>query len=121
MRGDDRIELRGVEVLLFCGVLPEEKVRRQPFRFDISIELDLGRSATTDNIDDTVNYAAVIDQLAELQNERFDLLERVAGRALEMILSDPKVEAAEISVHKMRPPVPHQVESTGVTMRRQRT
>jgi hypothetical protein len=37
----DRIELRGLRVLAYCGALPEEQVRRQPFSIDADIEADL--------------------------------------------------------------------------------
>ncbi len=117
----DRIEIRGFEIVLLCGVLPEEKVRRQPFRFDLNLEVDLGPSSQTDDLTDTVNYGTVIDDLAShLSSERFNLLERLAGRAAEIILENKLVNAVEVTVHKLRPPVPQQVSSTGVRIRRER-
>ena len=112
----DRIEIRGFEMVLLCGVLPEEKVRRQPFRFDLNLEVDLGPSSKTDDLTDTVNYGTVIDDLAS----RFDLLERLAGRAAEIVMGNKLVNAVEVTVHKLRPPVPQQVSSTGVRIRRER-
>ena len=118
----DRIEIRGFEMVLLCGVLPEEKVRRQPFRFDLNLEVDLGPPSMTDQLDDTVNYGVVIEQLAStLPAERFDLLERLAGRTAEIVLQNNLVNAVEVTVHKLRPPVPQQVSSTGVTIRRERS
>ena len=34
----DRIELRGLTVLALCGILPEERVRRQPFTVDLETQ-----------------------------------------------------------------------------------
>ncbi len=117
----DLIQVRSFELLLYCGVLPEETVRRQPFRFDIDIETDLHRPSETDDLADTVNYGQVLDTLAEtLQAERFELLERLAGRTAELVLANPLVSAVTVAAHKLRPPVPHHVASTGVKIRRER-
>lgn len=118
----DRIEILGLELLLYCGVLPEEKIRRQPFRVDLELELDLSAPAQTDDLDATVDYGKVIDLVAtRLEAERFDLLERAAGLIAELVLADESVSAVEVAVHKLRPPVPHHVQSTGVRLRRERT
>jgi len=117
----DLIQIRSFELLLFCGVLPEENVRRQPFRFDIDIEVDLRRASETDDLTDTVNYGEVLAQLSKaLEAERFDLLERLAGRTAELVLTNPLVSGVTVSAHKLRPPVPQHVESTGVKIRRER-
>ncbi len=116
----DRIQISGLELLLHCGVLPEETVRRQPFRFDIDVEMDLARPSETDVLTDTVNYGDVMALLSKtLTGERFWLLERLAGRTAELVLSDKRVNAVTVSVHKKRPPVPHTLESTGVVIRRE--
>jgi FolB domain-containing protein len=117
----DLIQIRSFELLLYCGVLPEEVLRRQPFRFDIDVEVDLQRPSQTDDLADTVDYGEVLETLAKtLQAERFDLLERLAGRAAELVLANPLVSAVTVAAHKLRPPVPHHVASTGVKIRRER-
>ena len=115
----DIIQIRGFELLLFCGVLPEEQERIQPFRFDIDIEVDMTRASETDELDDTVSYADVMDTLADsLGAQRFALLERLAGRTAELILENPLVLAVTVEIAKLRPPVPHTVNTTGVRLRR---
>lgn len=117
----DQIQIRNFKLLLFCGVLPEEKVRRQPFRLDIDIEVDLAAPSATDDLTDTVNYGEVLATLERvLEAERFELLERLAGRVVELIMENPLVAAVGVTVHKLRPPVPQNVESTGVQIRRER-
>jgi dihydroneopterin aldolase len=88
---------------------------------DIDIEVDLQRASRTDDLTDTVNYGAVLEQLSKtLESERFDLLERLAGRTAELVLTNPLVTAVTVSAHKLRPPVPQHVASTGVKIRRER-
>ena len=117
----DQIQIRNFKLLLFCGVLPEEKVRRQPFRLDIDIEVDLDSPSVTDDLTDTVDYGDVLATLERhLEAERFELLERLAGRAIELVMENSLVAAVSVTVHKLRPPVPQNVESTGVQIRRER-
>lgn len=119
---DDRIEVRGLELLVYCGVLPEEQARRQPFLFDLDLFLDLGPAGASDDLDDTVNYGAVIDSLAEtLASERFQLLERLATRVSELIFADTAATAVTVTVRKLRPPVAAHVDTTGVRIHRDRT
>ena len=117
----DVVEVRGLELLLYCGVLDEEQARRQPFRFDLDLHLDLGPAGQSDDLADTVNYGALIDLLVvTLPAERFQLLERLAARAAELALSYPSVDAITVRVRKLRPPVAANVATTGVRIHRTR-
>jgi dihydroneopterin aldolase len=118
----DRIEIRGLEMLVFCGVLPEEQARKQPFRFDVDLYVDLRPAGRSDELSDTVNYGAIADLLADnLGQERFLLLEKMAQRTAELILGSPLVEAVTVSVAKMRPPIPLHIDTTGVRIHRTRS
>ncbi|MDH3681459.1 MAG: dihydroneopterin aldolase [Acidimicrobiia bacterium] len=117
----DRIEVRGLELLVLCGVLPEEQARKQPFRFDLDLYLDLGAAGQSDELADTVNYGEIVDLLAaELGADRFFLLERMAERAAELVMTDPLVDEVTVTARKIRPPVPVHVDTTGVRIHRRR-
>jgi len=117
----DQIELRGLVASGFCGALPEEQERPQPLEIDIDILADLAQAGETDELDDTVDYGAVCDVVARVvTTERFVLLERLAARLAEMVLTDPRVDAVTVSVRKLRPPVPQQLATSGVRITRER-
>lgn len=117
----DQIEIRGLELLVYCGVLPEEQARRQPFLFDIDLHLDLVAAGATDDLDRTVNYGSLIDTLVDsLAAERFQLLERLSARVVELIFAHTAAEATTVSVRKLRPPVAAHVDTTGVRIHRRR-
>ena len=117
----DRIELRGLSVLALCGVLPEERVRRQPFTIDVDVFADLRAAGASDELDDTINYGALCDDIDAIgRNEQFGLLERFAQRIAEVVLTDARVDAVTVSVRKMRPPVPQQLDTSGVRIHRER-
>lgn len=117
----DRIELRGLTALGICGALAEEQERAQPLQVDLDILADLAPAGASDDLDDTVDYAAVC-QLVErvVTTERFQLIERLANRIAELILSDDRVEAVSVTVRKLRPPVAQVLSTCGVRITRSR-
>jgi dihydroneopterin aldolase len=115
----DLIEVRGLRVLALCGVLPEERVRAQPFEIDLDVEADLSSAGRTDDLDDTVDYGRLCAEVEKIATtEQFGLLERFAQRVADAVLADPKVDAVTVWIHKMRPPVPQHLDSSGVRIRR---
>jgi dihydroneopterin aldolase len=118
----DRIEVRGLELLVYCGVLPEEQARKQPFLFDLDLYMDLSVAGASDNLDDTANYGAIIDLLhATLNDERFALLERMAARVAELVFQHAAgVVELTVTARKLRPPVASHVDTTGVRIHRTR-
>jgi dihydroneopterin aldolase len=119
---DDRIEIRGLRVLGVIGVLPHEQEQAQPFEVDLDIEADLSDAGATDDLDDTINYGEVIERVAALfASEQHELLERVATRIAEEVLAVPGVNAVTVALRKLRPPVPHHVDTTGVRIRREQS
>jgi len=119
--GGDRIELRGLRALGVCGALPEEQERAQPLEVDLDIVADLSVAGESDDLDDTVDYGAVCELVERvITTERFRLLERLAGRIAELVLSDDRVRGVSVTVRKLRPPVAQMVDSTGVRITRAR-
>jgi len=111
--------LRGLRVTATCGVLPEEKARRQPFEVDVDVHADLGAASLSDDLADTVDYGALCALVAGIADgEAFDLLERFAGRIAEAVLAVPGVDAATVVVRKLRPPVPEDLATSAVRIHR---
>ena len=121
MADSDLIELRGLQVLGLCGILPEEQNRAQPIEVDIDIEADLAPAGASDDVQDTIDYSAIC-AIAEriISAERFDLLETLAQRLVEAVMADERALAVTVAVRKLRPPVPHHLDTCGVRIRRSR-
>jgi dihydroneopterin aldolase len=117
----DRIELRGLRVLARCGVLPFEQEQDQPIEIDLDLLCDLHPAGASDDLADTVDYGAVcavVEQVARAQPVA--LLERLAARLAEAVLAiDGRLDAVEIVVRKLRPPVAQQLATSGVRCVRQ--
>jgi dihydroneopterin aldolase len=118
----DRIEIRDLRVTGVHGVLPEERERAQPFSVDIAAWVDMEAAQQSDDLADTVDYGALATAAAEVVAGRsYQLLEALAGRlAGALLLVDPRLEAVEVTVRKLRPPLALDVGSTGVRVRRAR-
>ncbi|HEX7277045.1 MAG TPA: 2-amino-4-hydroxy-6-hydroxymethyldihydropteridine diphosphokinase [Acidimicrobiales bacterium] len=117
----DRIELRGLRVLGVHGALPEEQDRAQPFEVDLDVDVDLSVAGSSDHLSDTVDYGAVTAVAAAVVGgERFRLLERLAERIASSVTEvDPRIRAVTVTVRKLRPPLPADLTSAGVRIRRE--
>ena len=110
-----------MRALGICGALPEEQERRQPLEVDLDVVADLAPAGESDDLDDTINYGLIAEVVERvIVDERFVLLERLAARLAEVVLADERVEAVTVSVRKLRPPVPQQLDTSGVRITRSR-
>lgn len=115
----DRILIRGLRELGVHGVLPEEKENPQPFAVDIELRVDLRPAGRSDDLADTVDYAAVSDAVSRVVSvERYALIERLAERIAEVCLTDTRVTGVVVELRKLRPPVRVSLDHVGVRIER---
>lgn len=115
---DGRIELRGLRVTTHVGVSDAERMQAQPLELDVDLHVDLRPAADSDDVADTVDYGTASIAIAEAVSRRqHHLLERVAQVAADAAFAaDARVLAATVTVRKVRPPVPVDIVTTGVTI-----
>jgi len=119
MGGTDRVLVAGLQVLGVHGVLPEERTTAQPFGIDLELAVDLATAGSSDALDDTVDYATVIDAVvAVVRDESYRLLERLASRIAEVCRTDARVTGVVVTVRKLEPPLPHDLDHVGVRIER---
>jgi 2-amino-4-hydroxy-6-hydroxymethyldihydropteridine diphosphokinase/dihydroneopterin aldolase len=117
----DRIVLRGLVARGRHGVLPQERRDGQDFVVDATLELDVRGAAATDDLARTVHYGELAEALADVvRGEPVDLVETLAERLARVCVADPRVEAAEVTVHKPAAPIPEPFADVAVTLRRTR-
>ncbi|MEM7341388.1 MAG: dihydroneopterin aldolase [Actinomycetota bacterium] len=118
----DRVEIRGLDVVSYCGVLDEEQARPQPFRIDVDLYLDLVDAGQTDDLAATADYGAITDRVvAMLGVERYLLVERMAQRVADVAFDEAsRIEAVTVRIRKLRPPIGAAVDTTGVRIHRTR-
>jgi dihydroneopterin aldolase len=85
------------------------------------VEADLSVAGRTDALDDTIDYGAVVASVERVvRAEHHQLLERLAQRIAEEVLSDERVTGVTVAVRKLRPPVPQDLATSGVRITRRR-
>ena len=105
--------------MAYCGILPEEVERRQPFEIDVDVECDLRAAGQSDDLENTIDYGGLVASIEALAvNNRYGLLERFASDVASAVLVPDLATAATVTVRKLRPPVPQDLASSGVTIRR---
>ena len=118
----DRIFLEGMRFYGFHGVLPHEKRDGQTFIVDVELSVDLREAGQTDRLEQTVNYSSVFDCIRRIvEQERYDLLEKLASVISEAVLSGfERVEAVTVRIRKPQVPIRGELDWAGVEIRRSR-
>lgn len=115
------IEVLGIRAVGRHGVLPEEQLRGQPIEVDLRLRAELRRAAASDRLEDTIDYGPLVEAVARtVELESYRLLERLADRIANVCITLTGVTSVEVTVRKLRPPIPVHVTSVGVTLSRQR-
>ena len=118
----DQIEISAIRTVAIVGALPHEREIAQPLQIDLTLDVDLGDAGRSDDLDDTVHYGWVADQVVAVVSESKDvLLERLAARVADEVLTFDRVEAVTVTLTKLRPPIAVDAASTAVRITRTRS
>lgn len=117
----DRIELRGLRIRGHHGVFSQERRDGQDFVVDVTLWLDLAPAAATDDLADTVDYGAVAQTVNEIvAGPPRNLIETVGAEIADRLMSDERLAACEVTVHKPDAPIPLTFDDVAVVTRRSR-
>lgn len=109
-----KILINSLRVRAFHGVMAQERAVGQEFEISAVLTVDY---TGLDRIDATVNYAEVCDLLVEEMRQPSDLLEHCAGCLCAALKRRfPAIRAGELTLLKLAPPIPHPLESAGVSV-----
>ena len=109
------IHLRQVRFHAFHGVMPQERQVGADFVLDLKVGYPLERAMQSDDIADTLNYAALYDLVAREMQQPSKLLEHVAGRIAEAISQAfPQVTSIDLVLTKQNPPMGADCEGASV-------
>ena len=108
-----KLEIVGLELFGFHGVLPEEEVG-QTFWYDVSMEV--GDRGTNDVIEDAVDYREVANLVREVNATRFNLIEALSSAVADAVYERFRPERVVVRVRKRPAAMP--VECTAATAER---
>ncbi|WP_405179288.1 dihydroneopterin aldolase [Nocardia sp. NBC_01377] len=119
--GADRIELRGLRVFGHHGVFEHEKRDGQEFIIDLTVWVDFAAAAASDDLAATVDYGALADRAVRIvSGTPRDLIETVVSEVADDVMTDPRIRAVEVVVHKPSAPIPHTFADVRVVTSRTR-
>ena len=115
----DTIILSGIRALGAHGVLPEEQGRPQPFEVDVELAVDLAPAGRSDVLSDTVDYDGLTARVVKIvEAGGLSLIEALADRIANACRADPRVTGVVVTVKKLRPPMPVQMDHVAVRIER---
>ncbi|MEM1081197.1 MAG: dihydroneopterin aldolase [Pseudomonadota bacterium] len=85
----DRVFIQDLEIETVVGIFDWEREIRQKVVINLEMSADIAHAATTDTIEDTLNYKAVAKRLISFVGEsEFFLVETLAERCAQIVLTE---------------------------------
>lgn len=116
------IELRGLELFAFHGVLEQERERGQRFLVDLELDVEEKTAETvaaSDRIEDAVDYRDVVEAVREVSDAHaYRLLEAFATVVAETLLGRFPLTRARVRVRKPDVVLSRPVEHAAVVVER---
>jgi dihydroneopterin aldolase len=115
----DKIFLKKMAFYGYHGCLDFEQQQGQLFYIDLILSVDLTAAGHSDNVDDTIDYAAVFKTIQHIvEGKPFHLIERLATVIANTILAVYSPIAVTVTVHKPSAPIPGFFDDVSVTIER---
>lgn len=115
----DKVFIEALEIECTIGIYDWERRIRQPIVLDIEMGFDNRKPATSDAIEDTLDYKAVSKRLIGfVGNSSFGLVETLAERCAEIIIAEFKVPWVRLRLSK--PGAVRGAKAVGILIERRR-
>ena len=117
MTSQTYIILNKLRFRAFHGVLPQERLVGGDFVVTLRIGYPWQQAMTTDDVADTLDYAAVYTVVKNEMAQPSQLLEHVAGRIVKTLFRQfPTITSIDLWLTKMVPPMGADCEGAGVEL-----
>ncbi|MDQ3186927.1 MAG: dihydroneopterin aldolase [Pseudomonadota bacterium] len=98
----DIIFLHELKVETLIGIYPWERNVPQTIQFDLEVALPTSLACQTDNFEDALDYALIVERINEILSQKhFSLLEALAEYIAKIILTEFKSPWVKVSVAKL--------------------
>ena len=95
------IHIKNLLLRTYIGFNAEEVSKLQDVIINIHIEIDLDHAIKADAVNDSYNYKTVTKKvIALVQDQKFNMLERLTQSVLDEIMADKRVISATVEVDK---------------------
>jgi 7,8-dihydroneopterin aldolase/epimerase/oxygenase len=116
------IEITGLSLYTHHGVEAAEREVGQRLIFDLSFEVSDCAALVTDQVEDTVDYADVCQQVAFTAQERsYKTLERLCSAVADRMIERYGADAVSVRAAKPEPPIALPVDEVSVEVWKERS
>ena len=97
----DIIFVKDLRIQTIIGIYDWERTTKQDVLLDLDMAFDISTAASTDHIDDALNYKAVSKRvIAFVEAAQFQLVETLAEKVAEVVLTEFPVKWMRVRVNK---------------------
>lgn len=112
-----KVKINNIRVYAHHGCLREESIVGSEYSVDVIVGTNLSKASVSDALIDTVDYVQIHQIVKEEMQIASKLLEHVAKRIIDRVLTEiVMVDAVEVSVSKINPPIGGDVEKVTVVL-----
>ena len=119
LRASDELSITGIECYAHHGVFDFERRDGQVFVIDLTLGLDTRAAAASDDVRDTVDYGTLVAAVkAACERDPVNLVETLAARIADLVVTQHRVEWARVTVHKPDAPIDATYSDVALTITR---
>jgi len=97
----DAIEVIDLEVPTRIGITSEERANHQTLFIDLALSVDTRMAGTSDDLNDTVDYQTLSDEIRSLGSvSEYNLVERFAEEVSKLCLRNERVDSVSLKIKK---------------------
>lgn len=117
---NDKLVISGLHLSTRVGVTPDERAAPQRVVVDVVVATNLAAAAHSDDLAETIDYAALITSIADaVESEEANLLETLAHRIVARVEEIKAATGVSVEVWKEIVPVEEEVDRVSVRIERQ--
>ncbi len=112
-----KIRLQSMSFYAYHGVMPQERRVGNRFVVDLLLAAPLEKAVDSDQLEHTIDYAAIYEVVKCEMAIPSCLIEHVAGRILKALKKRfPQITAIELELAKLNPPFGGSLESASIVL-----
>ena len=121
MKHMDNIIIKGIRFHGSHGVPKEERKIGGHYEIDAILQVSLAKAGKSDDLENTIDYASVVDQIVEIGTQQeFHLVEAMAETITGKLLSDFPIESVHLTIKKLHPPIKNPIAYFAVEICREK-
>lgn len=115
----DKIIINRLTIASHIGITSQEQQKAQDLNFTLELDTDIRASAANDDLQQTIDYAALCQQLQDyVTSTRFKLIETLAEKTADFLLKNFPIRSLTLTLEKKPADLP-QLDSAAVIIQRQ--